>query len=171
MDRTNPRKSISKRPTAASANNAGLLKAILLVICVCLVAVAVSFACFSWDRWHAHNDTNDIVGQWIYKDFNTISISEDQMQLAKDLTYSYVLDQHNKTINFNVGDLQGSAVYEFSNDRNTLYIVEGASPDLLADFLNYVGISKHDFSKYGDALITLTRQDKSQFSQMDVQDF
>lgn len=112
------------------------------VILVLLAALVIVVAAFSWNRWLRYDDAADFLGVWNYADGAVqVTIDGEEIELTKDAVFAYELDTFNKSITFTVGDFSGHGVYEFSEDRNVLLIVDGRSPDL-ASILGLANIAE-----------------------------
>jgi hypothetical protein len=99
-----------------------------LIVILSIVALIIigSCAAFGIYRYSAYDDAADIVGIWYVKDTDTpITITETTIVLTDDVAYKYTLDTGNKTITFNIGNLNGGGHYRFSIDRDELAIVDG----------------------------------------------
>lgn len=106
-------------------------KVLTIVLLVLLAAVVIVVAAFSWNRWLRYDDAADFQGLWNYADGAVqVEIDGEEIQLTEDAAYSYELDTFSKSITLTFGDLSGHGVYEFSEDRNVLVIVDGRSPDI-----------------------------------------
>lgn len=112
------------------------------VILVLLAALVIVVAAFSWNRWLRYDDAADFLGVWNYADGAVqVTIDGEEIELTKDAVFAYELDTFNKSITFTVGDFSGHGVYEFSEDRSVLLIVDGRSPDL-ASILGLANIAE-----------------------------
>lgn len=119
--------------SAGSGSRAPLTprKVLTIVLLVLLAAVVIVVAAFSWNRWLRYDDAADFQGLWNYADGAVqVKIDGEEIQLTEDAAYSYELDTFSKSITLTFGDLSGHGVYEFSEDRNVLVIVDGRSPDI-----------------------------------------
>ena len=103
-------------------------KVVSLVLSLLLVGLAATaVAGFSWLRWFSADDAADIQGTWYLAGTSTpIEITEDRINLTKDVSYRYALDTGDKTIAFTFTNLAGSGCYRFSLDRNQLALVDGS---------------------------------------------
>lgn len=103
-------------------------KVVALVLSLVLVGlVAAVVAGFSWLRWFSADDAADIQGTWYLAGTSTpIEITEDRINLTKDVSYRYALDTGDKTIAFTFTNLAGSGCYRFSLDRNQLALIDGS---------------------------------------------
>ena len=94
-------------------------------ITLCLL-VCVLF--FSWNRWLRFNDVQDFCGLWYANDTTKIvTATTTEINLTTTEAYAYTLDTGAKTITFSFGNMQGKARYRFTNNRQTLEIVDGTS--------------------------------------------
>lgn len=101
------------------------------VIIVLVAILCVYLLGFSWNQWMRGDDEIDIQGVWqIAGTENTVTITQDYIQLTPDVKYPYTVDTAAKTITFTFADLSGTGRYRFSIDRNQLAIIEG--PDFSA---------------------------------------
>ncbi len=102
------------------------------IVAVACSAVVLALVCavvggFSWLRWFSADDAADIQGTWYLAGTSTpIEITEDRINLTKDVSYRYALDTGDKTIAFTFTNLAGSGCYRFSLDRNQLALVDGS---------------------------------------------
>ncbi len=105
---------------------------VLIVAALALVVAAVVAAgVFSWNRWWRFDDVADFQGTWQYGDTPyQVTIDGTTMTLSKDAAYDYELDTFQKAVTFHFGDLKGHGSYAFSEDRSTLVIVDGRTPDI-----------------------------------------
>lgn len=112
------------------------------IIAILLVAIVVVVGLFSWNRWLRYDDVADFQGLWNYTDGAVqVTIDGEEIRLTKDAAYSYEIDPKRKSITLSFGSLTGQGVYEFSEDRNVLVIVDGRTPDL-ASILGLVDIAQ-----------------------------
>lgn len=105
---------------------------VLIVAALALVVAAVVAAgVFSWNRWWRFDDVADFQGTWQYGDTPyQVTVDGTTMTLSKDAAYDYELDTFQKAVTFHFGDLKGHGSYAFSEDRSTLVIVDGRTPDI-----------------------------------------
>lgn len=98
----------------------------------CLItALVVGMGFFSWNRWFRYNDQLDFQGTWELQDSQySLTINGSTLELNKDTSLNYMLNTFEKSISFSFGKDSAQALYEFSQDRNTLVIAEGKSPDI-----------------------------------------
>lgn len=111
-----------KRPSAARAKSKklGVVFAVLAILAVLLTCA------FSWYRWLYGNDALNMQGTWYVNGSDAaITITEDEIVLADDVTYTYTIDPVNKSIEFFFSDLSGCGHYRFSLDRGELAIIDG----------------------------------------------
>ncbi len=95
---------------------------------VLAIAVIVCFALFSWGRWFSHDDAADLQGTWYVLGTTTpITVTADSIELSPDAAYSYSVDPFAKSLTYEFGNLSGSGRYRFSQDRQTLAIIEGGA--------------------------------------------
>ena len=98
------------------------------VIIIVVAILCVYLLGFSWNQWMRGDDEIDIQGVWqIAGSENTVTITQDYIQLTPDVKYPYTIDTAGKTITFTFADLSGTGRYRFSIDRNQLAIIEGPS--------------------------------------------
>ena len=114
----------AKRPAVAQKGRVGRkLRVACVVLLVLVLALAVAFSVF---RWVAGDDAQDMQGTWYVNGTDvTISITEEEMVLAEDVSYAYQVDSFAKTLAFQFSDLSGSGHYRFSLDRGELAIIDG----------------------------------------------
>ena len=124
------------RGTAPSARRPRVhlpwLRILRIAVVVLLVALVVLVAAFSWNRWLRYDDASDFQGVWSYGENSALTVTFDgtTMSLTKDASYDYELDTFSKTVAYRFGDLSGGGCYAFSEDRNTLVIVDGRAADI-----------------------------------------
>ena len=96
-------------------------KVVALVLSLLLVGLAATAVVgFSWLRWFSADDAADIQGTWYLAGTSTpIEITEDRINLTKDVSYRYALDTGDKTIAFTFTN-------RFSLDRNQLALIDGS---------------------------------------------
>ena len=83
----------------------------------------------SWNQWLRYDDAADIQGTWVIDGSSaTITVTDSEIKMSDDVSYSYSLDTLNKTISFSFGKYTGSGSYAFSPERDTLVITE-ENPD------------------------------------------
>lgn len=127
-------------------------KIAVAVIVVCLVG---SCAIIGWDRWMRYDDAADFQGKWL--DANSslpITIDSEEISISDEVAYPYELDTWAKTVSYNFSQLEGGAMYVFSDDRQTLYIVEGEQRDIVTDTLRLVGLAElPDYSASPNATV------------------
>ena len=71
----------------------------------------------------------DIQGTWVIDGSSaTITVTDSEIKMSDDVSYSYSLDTFSKTISFSFGKYAGSGSYAFSPERVTLVITE-ENPD------------------------------------------
>ena len=119
----------------------------VLVLFIALVAIALVIGAFlGYARWGVHDDASDIQGTWAISgematgyDVATIRITEKTIILDIDTTYTYTIDTGKKVIDFAFPpmDLKGQGHYRFSEDRNTVVIVDGR--------FSWIGTCAEDF--------------------------
>ena len=114
-----------------------------IAVVVLLVALVVLVAAFSWNRWLRYDDAADFQGVWSYGENSALTVTFDgtTMSLTKDASYDYELDTFSKTVTYRFGDLSGGGCYAFSEDRNTLVIVDGRAADI-GSILGFPGHSR-----------------------------
>lgn len=123
------RRPSSKRKTEASKRKKSLAGRIAGgVIGALAVVIIVCFAFFSWGRWFASDDRADLEGTWYVVGTTTpITITSDAIVLSEDASYAYTVDPFAKSLSYTFGNLSGSGRYRFSQDRQTLAIIEGGA--------------------------------------------
>lgn len=91
-----------------------------------VVALAVCAAVFSWDRWMRYDDAADMQGTWYaYGTSVPVTFEDGKIVFEANTAYSYEIDPDAKTIDYQIGDLEGQGRYWFSDDRGTLVITDG----------------------------------------------
>ncbi|MCL1797278.1 MAG: hypothetical protein FWG24_03065 [Eggerthellaceae bacterium] len=117
----------SAQPTRSPRSHLRIPQFIFLVL---LLAIVITACLFGWDRWFRFSDHEDFHGTWMMTSFGSeaatvVTIDSKAMELAPDVHYTYHLNTWKKTITYTFDDLEGSGIYRFSADRNTLIILEG----------------------------------------------
>lgn len=136
-----PRKPVRKKRSVWGK----VIAAVLLVIVVALAAVTV-YA--SMTRWVLVDDAADIKGSWhLSGEPVSVTITDDEMDLAGKATYQYTINTQSKIISETLGNMQGTARYRFSEDRNSVALVDGGSDD-------WWGNAMIDLKWYADCLIS-----------------
>lgn len=104
--------------------------AVAIVGVVVLVAAIVLVSLFAWNRWYRYDDHADMQGMW-YVAGTTVPVTIDatSIHLTDDVTYSYEIDAHDKTIKYTFGPMAGGGRYWFSDDRQYLVITDGDTFD------------------------------------------
>ena len=135
------KKSSSSRTRAKNAPQPKKRRWLRVVVTVLIAAVVIVVAAFSWDRWFRFDDAADIQGSWQASgQAALVEIDDELMHLTDEVAYRYVLDTGAKTIEFSFGKLTGSGTYRFSDDRQTLTIVEGGSSNIFREFFLLFGL-------------------------------
>lgn len=112
----------------------------IIVVMLCLVG---SCAVVGWDRWYRYDDTADFQDTWSdARTGHVVTIDETKMNLTEDVSYDYKLNTWDKYVDYSFATYSGNAMYVFSDDRATLYIVEGESRDIVQDVLRFVGLAE-----------------------------
>lgn len=87
-----------------------------------MLAIAIAIVIF---MLNAHDDAQDIQGQWQIQGSNaTITITDKQIVLTDDVAYDYEMDPWNHTLDLGFFGASGNAQYAFNPDRNELVITE-----------------------------------------------
>ncbi len=110
--------------------------AVVSVVIVVVLLVGAAAGGFAWLRWFSEDDAADFAGTWYLAGTATpITITEDRIQLADDVSYRYALNDQDKTFELSFGNLKGGGRYRFSLDRNQLALVDGdfSAADTLGD--------------------------------------
>lgn len=106
-----------------------LSRRFVVIACVVAVVLAVGTGLLSWNQWFRYDDAADIQGTWtIDGSTATITVTDSEIKMNDEVSYSYSLDTFNKTISFSFGKYTGSGSYAFSPERTTLVITE-ENPD------------------------------------------
>lgn len=143
-----------------------IVRRVVIIVLVLLMIASVSV--FSIFRWGLHDDHVDIQGKWQIGDSNAqVTITEDNIKLNKEVSYSYSIDPFSKTLTFDFGQLKGSGRYRFSLDRNQISLLDGTfeTTDTLAEdiswtlqaFWDYLSTSGITSPNLGDGSIVLNR--------------
>ena len=91
--------------------------------------LAIATGLLSWNQWLRYDDAADIQGTWVIDGSSaTITVTDSEIKMSDDVSYSYSLDTFSKTISFSFGKYAGSGSYAFSPERDTLVITE-ENPD------------------------------------------
>ena len=109
-----------------------------------MLAVVIAVALFvSWGRWWRYNDAADFQGQWFSQGTEgtaVVTIDDTAIHLSGEVAYSYAIDPTAKTISYDFGTMHGQGRYWFSDDRNTLVIIDGADYTATSTFFEDIGI-------------------------------
>lgn len=98
----------------------------LVIGLIVLVAAVVASVLFVWNRWYRFDDHGDMQGTWYVVGTTVpVSIDETAIHLTSDVTYQYAIDDHDKTIRYSLGPMEGQGRYWFSDDRQYLVITDG----------------------------------------------
>ncbi len=120
-----PRKSVGAKRFAA-------WKVILAIVAFLLVVVVALVTYASLSRWVFVDDVTDIKGSWhLSAEPVSVVISDTEMNLADEVSYTYTMDTQAKVINETLGNMKGAARYRFSEDRNSVAIFDDSSSDWL----------------------------------------
>lgn len=90
-------------------------------------ALALSACLFGAAGCSNSTDATDLAGVWSVEGSTptvTVVFTGDEWKLATGITYAYELDTKNKVISYSVDGMSGSSTYEFSEDKQTLTLVE-----------------------------------------------
>ena len=114
------RNATKKRPLKPAQLAAAIVGAVVLVAAIVIVSL------FAWNRWYRYDDHADMQGTW-YVVGTTVPVTIDgtSIHLTDDVTYSYEIDAHDKTIKYTFGPMAGGGRYWFSDDRQHLVITDG----------------------------------------------
>lgn len=116
------KKAASQRPSVAKGGS----KKLRIALAALAVVVVLASLAFSWYRWLYGNDALNIRGTWYVNGSDaTITITEEEIILSDDVSYTYVLDPAVKSIEYFFSDLSGCGHYRFSLDRGELAIIDG----------------------------------------------
>ena len=95
----------------------------LATLAAIVIAAVVTFCVF---RWGYFDDATDIEGEWrIDGNDSTVLIEDGRFVLTDEISYEYEIDPFSKTLTFEFGNLDGSARYRFSTDRDHLALQDG----------------------------------------------
>ena len=132
------------RGRSGARRGIGWRKVLGIVLAALVAAIVIVAAVFSWNRWLRYDDAADFQGTWTYGEGGSLSVSFDgsTMVLTKDASYEYSLDTFAKTVTYRFGDLEGGGCYAFSEDRDTLVIVDGRAADV-GSILGFVNIAEN----------------------------
>lgn len=120
-----PRKSVGAKRFAA-------WKVVLAIVAFLLVVVVALVTYASLSRWVFVDDVTDIKGSWhLSAEPVSVVISDTEMNLADEVSYTYTMDTQAKVINETLGNMKGAARYRFSEDRNSVAIFDDSSSDWL----------------------------------------
>ena len=122
-------------------------RTVVLAVLAIIVVIAVAAASlFAWNRWGRYNDAEDFKGAWYVQGTAVpVTVDDSRIHLADSVSYSYAIDERDKTISYSFGDWTGQGRYRFSNDRSMLVITDGG------DFTG-AGNTADDFAKMLDEL-------------------
>ena len=136
-----------KKPRKAHPKRARRIA--LACILAVLAAILVGTSLFCWQKWMRFDDTADIQGVWkVQATGDTIVFDGRKLKLTKGISYEYELNVDEKLITYSFGDLEGDGHYYFSDDRQTLIIIDG---DERLDTLAEVGFLPQDLVQNDDA--------------------
>ena len=155
-----------KRPAAAERADRGRKIGIALAVILAIVlALGAAFAAF---HWLYGNDAQDIQGTWYVNGTDaTLAITEAEIVLTEEVSYTYTLDSFAKTIDFQFSTLSGGGHYRFSLDRGEVAIIDGECSWLasltsdfnwLLDALLYAIQGKEAAPAEGEDVTLLTRE-------------
>lgn len=106
-----------------------LSRRFVVIACVVVAVLAIGTGLLSWNQWFRYDDAADIQGTWtIDGSTAAITVTDSEIKMNDEVSYSYSLDTFNKTISFQFGKYTGSGSYAFSPERTTLVITE-ENPD------------------------------------------
>lgn len=98
------------------------------LIAAALTAVCMAACLLGLAGCSSSPDVKDIQGVWKIEDTKpavTVVFTDSEWKLASDIDpYKYTLDTGSKTITFSNDVEQGTATYEFSEDRKTLSLTQ-----------------------------------------------
>lgn len=132
----------AKRPSLAHLSQTNIKKTLAIVGAVLAVVIAVALF-VSWGRWWRYNDAVDFQGQWFSQGTEgtaVVTIDDTAIHLSGEVAYSYAIDPTAKTISYDFGAMHGQGRYWFSDDRNTLVIIDGADYTATSTFFEDIGI-------------------------------
>ena len=113
----------------AKSRKRRLSRRFMIIACSVVAVLAIATGLLSWNQWLRYDDTADIQGTWVIDGSSaTITVTDSEIKMSDDVSYSYSLDTFNKTISFSFGKYTGSGSYAFSPERDTLVITE-ENPD------------------------------------------
>lgn len=97
-------------------------KKIFLGIAIAVLAIAIAVVIVVFN---AHDDAQDIQGQWQIQGTEAIiTITDKQIVLTDDVAYDYHMDPWTHTLDVGFFGASGSAQYAFNPDRTELVITE-----------------------------------------------
>lgn len=113
----------------AKSRKRRLSRRFVIIVCSVVAVLAIATGLLSWNQWLRYDDAADIQGMWVIDGSSaTITVTDSEIKMSDDVSYSYSLDTFNKTISFSFGKYTGSGSYAFSPERDTLVITE-ENPD------------------------------------------
>ena len=113
----------------AKSRKRRLSRRFMIIACSIVAVLAIATGLLSWNQWLRYDDAADIQGTWVIDGSSaTITVTDSEIKMSDDVSYSYSLDTFNKTISFSFGKYTGSGSYAFSPERDTLVITE-ENPD------------------------------------------
>ena len=99
--------------------------AVIVIAVVLLVALALA-GVFAAQRWMLHDDRAQLAGTWRIDGSDAfVTITDSQIELNSETSYTYDIDPAAKTMTYRFGDLEGRGRYWFSADYHTLVIIDG----------------------------------------------
>lgn len=123
------KKAKSSLSVKAKSRKRRLSRRFMIIACSIVAVLAIATGLLSWNQWLRYDDAADIQGTWVIDGSSaTITVTDSEIKMSDDVSYSYSLDTFSKTISFSFGKYTGSGSYAFSPERDTLVITE-ENPD------------------------------------------
>ncbi len=125
LKHTKTDQSKKKTPTHRVEKKPIFPKPVWYFIGVVVVVLLAGLIYLGWNQWFRYDDKADFQGKWISKETGyEVLITDSQIVFNSETAYDYALDTFEKTITFTFKDLSGEGSYAFSEERDTLVIVE-----------------------------------------------
>lgn len=118
----NPR----RRPSANEAGKLPHLQPRTIAIAAVMVLAIVLVTTFAFNRWGRYDDHADLQGTWYVLGTEVpITIDATSIRFNEEVSYSYEINDREKTISYTFGPMSGQGRYWFSDDRKHLVITDG----------------------------------------------
>ena len=93
----------------AKSRKRRLSRRFVIIACSVVAVLAIATGLLSWNQWLRYDDAADIQGTWVIDGSSaTITVTDSEIKMSDDVSYSYSLDTFSKTISFSFGKYAGS---------------------------------------------------------------